>query len=372
METSGGTILELKKDYVYKLLRQSIFDGTLQPGYRLPPEVSLAKELEVGQVTLRSALAKLEQEGLVERVRSKGTFVSRKKSGKSFLFIIPDGAEDLETRSRYIAGGIDDAALHLALTIERCPLSLFMTFSPHERKEMVKNHNISGVILETGHRKISPETIKALQELKLPVVIPHGLPTDAAESGFLVLRTDERMAFYRAYEYIASCGHKNVASLFIRMPGEVDDQPRGFMLSELQDWAETLHLNTDPALVAYLPNDYELIRKQLQNWLRQPEAPTAIMCHSDKVAMRSAAILREMNVALPEKISLMGYSNFPGSQLITPALATIDTRLRDCAALALQQLLKAKEWFVPGKTPEEIFTPFVLIKRNSVAVIKEK
>ena len=363
--------MELKKDYIYKLLRQSIFDGTLQPGYRLPPEVSLAKELQVGQVTLRSALAKLEQEGLVERIRSKGTFVSKKKSGKVFLLIIPDGAEDLETPSRYIAAGIDDAAKHLAVTIERCPLSLFMTFSPSERKDIVNNHNISGVILETGHRRIDPRTIAAIQELNLPAVIPHGLPSDAEESGFLVLRTDEKTAFFRSYEYIASCGHRNVASLFIRMPGEVDGKPRGFHLSELQKWAEKLHLNPSDELIAYLDYDHELIRKQLRFWMSLPEPPSAIMCHSDKVAMRVSAMLREMDASLPEKISLMGYSNFPGSQLITPALATTDTRLRDCAEMALQQLLKANEWFVPGKTPEEIFTPFVLIKRNSVAVIKK-
>ena len=94
---SCGNILELKKDYIYNLLRRSILDGTLPPGHRLPPEVSLAKELQVGQVTLRGALAKLEKEGLVERVRSRGTFVSEKFSGKVFLFIIPDGTEDLET-----------------------------------------------------------------------------------------------------------------------------------------------------------------------------------------------------------------------------------------------------------------------------------
>ena len=91
------------------------------------------------------------------------------------------------------------------------------------------------------------------------------------------------------------------------------------------------------------------------------------MCHSDRVAMRLADILREMKIDLPRDISLMGYSNFPGSQLIRPALTTVDTRLRDCAVLALQQLINAENWFIPGTVPGEILTPFILIERTSVA-----
>ena len=120
-------------------------------------------------------------------------------------------------------------------------------------------------------------------------------------------------------------------------------------------------------MVAYLPNDTELIRQQLQFWTKLPESPTAIICHSDRVAMRVAEILREMKIDLPQTISLMGYSNFPGSQLIRPALTTIDTRLRDCAVLALQQLINADSWFAAGTVPEEILTPFILIERTSVA-----
>ena len=359
--------MELKKDHIYNLLKQSILNGTLQPGHRLPPEISLARELKVGQVTLRSALARLEEEGLVTRIRSRGTFVNSGALKKAFLFIIPDGAETLDTPSRYIAAGIDDAALTAGVTIERCPLSLFQGFSSAERKEMVREHFISGIILETGHRRIEPQMIAAIKELELPTVVPHGLPSDLRESGFLVLRTDEKAAFFQSYRYIASRGHHHVASLFIRMPGEVDGQPRGFMLSELRQWAETLDLDPAEELIAYLPNDSGLIRKQLEFWLRSPHVPTAIMCHSDRVAMRVAEILREMKIDLPQDISLMGYSNFPGSQLIRPALTTTDTRLRDCAVLALQQLINADDWFTPGITPQEILTPFILIERTSVA-----
>jgi DNA-binding LacI/PurR family transcriptional regulator len=57
-------------------LRERIQARSLRPGELLPPERDLAKSLGVSRMTLRSALAPLEAEGLIERVQGKGTFVS--------------------------------------------------------------------------------------------------------------------------------------------------------------------------------------------------------------------------------------------------------------------------------------------------------
>ena len=209
--------MERKKDQIYGQLKRAIMDETLPPGSRLPTEKQLSRSLEVGQVTLRSALSRLEAEGLVERIRSKGTFVSNRSKRRIFMLIQPDGTENLETPSRYIAHGLEEAAEKRSVTLEICPESLFLSFSGGERQTIIRSHSISGIVLETGHRKVAAQMIEALKELALPVVIPHGLSCDADDTGFLVLRTDEKSYFRQAYEYRAGKGHRNIASLFLML-----------------------------------------------------------------------------------------------------------------------------------------------------------
>jgi DNA-binding GntR family transcriptional regulator len=61
---------------VVQRLRESIFEGHLTPGTPVR-ELTLARELQVSQATVREALQQLEHAGLVTRRRNLGTSVTR-------------------------------------------------------------------------------------------------------------------------------------------------------------------------------------------------------------------------------------------------------------------------------------------------------
>lgn len=92
---------KFKKDVVYEKLSAAIRSGVYAPGARLPRELDFARELGVSFLTLRAALARLEEDGLIVRIPSKGTFVSDTVSGSScppekgrVLLAIPDFSGD--------------------------------------------------------------------------------------------------------------------------------------------------------------------------------------------------------------------------------------------------------------------------------------
>jgi GntR family transcriptional regulator len=59
-----------------ELLEQEIASGRWERGVRLPSEPELCDHFGVSRTTVRQALARLEQEGLITRDRGRGTFVA--------------------------------------------------------------------------------------------------------------------------------------------------------------------------------------------------------------------------------------------------------------------------------------------------------
>lgn len=81
--------LPKKTDHIYKTLKKDILSGKLVPGMQLPPEVELAKKMQIGRVTLRRALARLENEKLVNRIERKGTFVRLQQQLPALTLLLP-------------------------------------------------------------------------------------------------------------------------------------------------------------------------------------------------------------------------------------------------------------------------------------------
>jgi GntR family transcriptional regulator len=74
-------------------LRHRIFSGEWVPGVALPAEQTLARENQVALGTMRQALQVLVDEGLIERIHGRGTFVREGLSGASMLRFFRFGSE---------------------------------------------------------------------------------------------------------------------------------------------------------------------------------------------------------------------------------------------------------------------------------------
>jgi len=69
----------------YFFIRNMIIEDIFKQGELLPSEIVLAQSLNIGRQTLRQAMSKLVEEGLVERFSGRGTFVCEKKIRNDFF-----------------------------------------------------------------------------------------------------------------------------------------------------------------------------------------------------------------------------------------------------------------------------------------------
>lgn len=61
---------------VSNIIYNKIVSGQYEPGEKLPTEDELSQNYSVSKITIRNALSRLETDGLINRIRAKGTFVS--------------------------------------------------------------------------------------------------------------------------------------------------------------------------------------------------------------------------------------------------------------------------------------------------------
>jgi GntR family transcriptional regulator len=73
-----------------RLLTEEIAKGDWKPGARLPSEPELGDRFSVSRATVRLAIQRLESEGLLRRVRGRGTFVSDSRE-RSWLLQSAEG-----------------------------------------------------------------------------------------------------------------------------------------------------------------------------------------------------------------------------------------------------------------------------------------
>jgi GntR family transcriptional regulator len=69
------------------LLTEKIESGEWAPGHQLPTEYELKSEFGVSRATIRQAMQLLEQQGLIERIQGRGTFVGRPKIAHNLMYL---------------------------------------------------------------------------------------------------------------------------------------------------------------------------------------------------------------------------------------------------------------------------------------------
>jgi DNA-binding LacI/PurR family transcriptional regulator len=82
--------------------------------------------------------------------------------------------------------------------------------------------------------------------------------------------------------------------------------------------------------------------EQAKILLGLPHPPTAIFAGSDLQALGVLQAANEMNLRVPEDLSLVGFDDLPISNWSSPPLTTIHQPIRDMAALAVRILLDFK------------------------------
>ncbi|MFA7230282.1 MAG: GntR family transcriptional regulator [Victivallaceae bacterium] len=360
--------MELKKDKVYSYLKNAIINGKYIPGNKLPREVELAQNLGVGRITLRASLNRLEQDGFINRIHGKGTFIAQEPAthtATATIMVVHSSDAGFELPWHYVVPEISRYA-------EKNNLKSFITtdtalqmFSDFEISSFVKANNVIGIVAVMNNFIGNELILAKLRAAKVPVVLAQARLHDTEVTGFAGITIQQKEGWDVAIAYLKESGHKNIAVI-----GNTDEFGfREYSRQEILACLKKNGANPNERLLKQTSFDKKNINLTVRDLFSVKPFPTAILCFSDFYAIYVYEALKEMNLRIPEDVAVMGTCGFPDAKLLAPPLSTIDYGYAKSAETAVEMLQHQDKWFAPDTQLGKLkIQPFKLRKRKSTEI----
>lgn len=348
-------------------LRRQIDSGVWKANDRLPPELDLARELDVSRGTVRQAMDLLVSQGLLQRIPGKGTFVTTPEPGESSQLIgivVPFLRDSLTT----------DMLRGAESVLRRTGYSLIFCHSEGDL-ELERNHltrlqreGVSGLIVFPIGVLEEARLLREHMRPTLPLVlIDRQVPGMNADC----VVADNNGGAYRAVEHLLALGHQRIACISLPdPPSSVIERVRGYEQA-LRDAgilplaAITLSINAHPTRDP-VPTYTAAELAPLDHLLSVQDGPTALFCVNDFIALGVMQHVLARGLHVPHDLAIAGFDDITLAPYMPVPLTTVAQPKYEIGARAAQLLLDQ----IAGvaHTHHHVVLPTNLVVRSSTGV----
>jgi DNA-binding LacI/PurR family transcriptional regulator len=228
----------------------------------------------------------------------------------------------------------------------------------------VREAAVDGFIIYSAPR--SDPRVDAAVARRLPLVTvdqPRG-----AETPFVGI--DDRAAARNAAAHVRELGHERVAVLSFATAAD----PTGALVFDVTEerlagYREGLGAVWDEStLRTCRPNAPEPARSVALELLRGPAPPTAILAMTDALALGVLQAAAELEIDVPDRLSVVGFDDSPAAVLASPPLTTVAQPHEEKGRLAAEWLVRdIARGRDPGRRRRQALLPTELVVRESTA-----
>lgn len=347
--------------------RERILSGEFPVGTQLPTEMEIAQQHQISRGTVRQALNILVNEGLVERVQGRGTFVC------SSLSTHDKKIETSEEKNigLILCGSTDDElSMDILVGVEQEAKSrgyhLNFAFAEDNAQQLALDiarmrMHTNGLIIFPLSDILYDEAIAQLKHDQMPfVLIDRYLPD--IESDYVGV--DNVRGGYRATEHLITLGHIRIGFAYSSSGGflttSVHNRWEGYQKAlKAYDlpYDEAMLLRDAPSATAEPPNVYD-------EYLLRSNRPSAIFAVNDGVVLGLLLAAQRCHIGVPEELAIIGFDDISYAAHVNPPLTTIAQPRKEIGLRAGNLLIDRIEGQVVGP-PRHIELPTRLIVRES-------
>ena len=294
---------------------------------KLPGERVLAKEFGFSYMTIRKAIENLVAEGLLYKIPTKGTYVTKRKKVRNKIKYI---GYFLDSSIREGLSSPYYSLIFNALEKEAVKNDFSLVyFSDFSESNLLNNmKKIDGVIISHF-----PRVENIVQNLKkqIPVV---AIDNSSSDKSIPSITIDNFNAVLDSVEYLCSLGHWQIGF----MTGLEDSDVGKNRLAGYKSALQSRGIGENMNLVYRGDYSYRAGASGANYFLSLDNPPTAIMCANDSMAIGAISELSRKGLRVPDDISVVGFDDISVASQIIPPLTTVAAPIQEIAELSVSML----------------------------------
>lgn len=184
--------------------------------------------------------------------------------------------------------------------------------------DLLISKRVDGIMISMANTTVEVDHLNHIRDLNIPLVMFDKISKLVPCSKVVI---NDRAAAYSATKHLIDSGCRRIAHFRgALLPQNSIDRFLGYKKA-----IEDHGLVFDPELIYICENvDYDDGRSAAQKLIKDGHKIDGLFAITDMAAAGAINVFKEHNIAVPQEISVMGFSNWFLSQAITPALSTVD------------------------------------------------
>lgn len=352
---------------IYAALKSDMASRTFAKEKRLPGEPELCQRFNAARNTVRQALDLLHRQGLIEKRKGEGTFVTQRGERKAGLIglLMPDftSARFFETLKKELEENAKSLGYRIVSETTAAGTSQQIINRVRTAARRLATKRVEGIIFRphlnpkctAGNR----EVLRLFQRTETPVVlIDSDVTTPPERSDCDLVAVDNIAAGRRIAAHLLDSGRRRIAFLM-----------SGLSIRSNTNWSNRLFglageiavrgLDDGVQTLRFTPNDAH----SLAVLLRSRKRPDAIVCGNDETACCLIETLTAIGKRIPKDVAVVGFDDDSCARSSVPPLTTICQPIQLIAKTALKTLLARIRY--PNNAPREILLDAPLVIRAS-------
>lgn len=301
--------MDKKSTRVYNWIRAYIDENKFSANLKLPSENVLCKRLEVSRETVRLALERLAQEGLIYKIQGSGTYINKAvalskevsdESASIKIALILQG-QDRNANSGLISG------IKSILKEKRADLHIFFTDNKFSSErnclDVVAHQDFDGFIVDGVKASLlnpNLDCYRNIYQKKIPVIFYNNYYKELRYPK--VINNDYRCA-RELLKRLIQAGHKHIAGIFVYDNYQSIEKFRGYVSAVRKYGAEFDDDNVKWCVSneAHADGFY----KEVGKFLKGLPKCTAVVCCNYMILQAVLRAVGEAGKSVPEDYSLV-------------------------------------------------------------------